>query len=145
MLRTVSVAAALSVGLLVASGYAANPPFGGDDTGFVPVAKSDTAKCEAKASKAAAKMIACIFKCHDSRAAGKLADDTAEDECEKGLTGKKASCTQAFANSISKLKACPSCINASSMAALATLAEQTLDAQNGTVYCSSSPSGAFVE
>jgi hypothetical protein len=129
---------------LVAAGIAANPPFGGDDTGFVPPPKSDVAKCETKASKAAAKLVACIFKCHDSRASGKLADDTAEDACEKGLTGKKPSCAAAFANSIAKLKGCPPCINGSAMASLASAAEAILDADNGMVYCAS-PSGAFVQ
>ena len=142
MFRTASVGAALSMGLLVATAGAANPPFGGDDTGFVPPAKSATAKCEAKASKAAAKLVACITKCHDSRASGKLADDTAEDACEKGLsTGK--SCSANFATAIAKLKGCPTCINATSMATLAVTAEALLDANNGTVYCDGAPNPPF--
>jgi hypothetical protein len=92
--RTSSVPAALVVGLCVASARA-QTPFGGDDTGFIPPAKSPTAKCEAGAAKAAGKLIACIDKCHASRASGKLADDTAEDSCEKTPAGK--SCTARFA------------------------------------------------
>jgi hypothetical protein len=142
MFRTVSVAAALLVGLLVASA-SAQTPFGGDDTGFVPPPKSATAKCESKASKAASKLIACILKCHDKRAAGKLADDTAEDACEKTLAGK--SCTAKFAGSIAKLSGCPPCISGTTMANLAATAEAVLDANNGMVYCSASPSGAFLQ
>src|SRR5690242_8810037 len=47
---------------------ASGTPFGGDDTGFIPVAKSDTAKCEASVGKAVSKAVACIIKCHASRA-----------------------------------------------------------------------------
>jgi len=144
MFRLACATVAMSAGLLVMTARASNPPFGGDDTGFIPVPKSDEAKCESKASKAASKLIACILKCHDSRAAGKLADDMAENECEHGLTTGK-SCTAVFATAIAKLKGCPSCINATTMAMLANTAETVLDANNGTVYCASSPSGAFLE
>ena len=71
MLRSVSVVVALSVGLLWVGNARAQTPFGGDDTGFIPPAKSTTAKCEAGAGKAADKLIACILKCHASRASGK--------------------------------------------------------------------------
>jgi hypothetical protein len=141
MFRTASVGAALSVGLLVAIASAANPPFGGDDTGFIPPAKSAIAKCEAGASKAAAKLVTCIAKCHDSRAAGKLADDTAEDSCEKTLAGK--SCAAKFTLAISKLSGCPACINGTTMANLAGLAEAVLDANNGTVYCDATSGQPF--
>jgi hypothetical protein len=141
MFRTVSVSvvAALSVGLWVASARAATP-FGGDDTGFIP--PPSAAKCEATAAKAAGKLVACIMKCHASRASGKLADDTAEDSCEKTLVGK--SCFAKFAASIAKLTGCPSCINGTTMAGLAGFAESILDASNSMVYCAS-PSGAFVQ
>ena len=142
MLRTVGVVAALSVGLWVASARA-QAPWGGDDTGFIPPPKSPTAICEAGAAQAANKLIGCIFKCHSSRAALKLADDTAEDSCEKTLAG--ASCTAKFAAAIAKLSGCPSCINGTSMAGLATLTEALIDSNNSTVYCASSPSGAFLQ
>ena len=118
-------------------------PFGADDTGFVPTAKSASAKCEAGAAKAEGKLIGCIDKCHASRASGKLADDTAEDSCEKTLAGK--SCTALFAASIAKLSGCPACINGTTMANLANLTETLIDGNNSTVYCSASPSGAFVQ
>jgi hypothetical protein len=142
MLRTVAVIGALSVGLWVASARAANPPFGGDDTGFIPPAKSPEAKCEGGAAKAVGKLIACIDKCHSSRASGKLADDTAEDACEKSLTTGK-SCTAKFAASIAKLSGCPSCINGTTMASLASLTEALLDGNNSTVYCDTSSGTPF--
>ena len=118
-------------------------PFGGDDSGDIPPAKSAFAKCEAGAGKAEAKLEACIGKCHASRFSGKLADDTAEDACEKTLAGK--SCTAKFAASIAKLTGCPSCINGTTMASLAGLTESLIDSFNSTVYCATSPSGAFLQ
>jgi hypothetical protein len=131
------------MGLLVATASAANPPFSGDDTGFVPPAKSPTLKCEAGASKAAAKLVACIIKCHDKRAAGKLADGTAEETCEKTLTGTAKSCSANFATAIAKLKSCPPCLSSTAMTALAGLVETTLDTANGTVYCDATSGQAF--
>jgi hypothetical protein len=81
-------------------------------------------------------------KCHASRASGKLADDNAEDSCEKTLVGK--SCTALFAASIAKLSGCPSCINGTTMGNVAGLTEAVLDGNNSTIYCAS-PSGAFVQ
>ena len=131
MFRTVSVVGALVVGLCLPSARA-QTPFGGDDTCFLPPAAN--AKCEAGAAKAEGKLIACILKCHADRASGKLADDTAEDACEKTLsTGK--SCAQLFAASIAKLTGCPGCINGTTMGNLAGLTETVLDANNGTIYC----------
>jgi hypothetical protein len=139
--RTAFVVAALSVGLWGASARAQGTPWGGDDTGFIPPAKSATAKCEAGAAKAEDKLIACIFKCHASRASGKLADDTAEDSCEKTLAGK--ACTALFAGSIAKLKGCPPCINGTTMASLANLTEALIDGNNSTVYCDTSSGTPF--
>ena len=137
MFRTGSVVAALVVGLCVVSARA-QTPFGGDDTGFILPAKSPSAKCEAGAAKAEGKLIACIDKCHASRASGKLADDTAEDSCEKTLAGK--SCAAKFTASIAKLSGCPSCINGTTMANLAGLIESTLDGNNSAIYCGGAPS-----
>ena len=137
MFRTVSVVAALVVGLWAASARA-QTPFGGDDTGLIPPAKSPIAKCEAGAAKAEGKLIACILKCHASRASGKLADDTAEDACEKTLsTGK--SCAQVFAASIAKLSGCPSCINGTTMANFAGTMEALVDGGNSMIYCGGAP------
>jgi hypothetical protein len=143
MVRTVSIFSALAVGLLWVATAGAQTPFGGDDTGFIPPPKSATAKCESKASKAVVKLISCIAKCHDSTAAGKIVGDDAENMCEKTLALK--SCTAKFAASIAKLTGCPPCISGATMASLAGLVETLLDGNNGMVYCSASPSGAFVE
>jgi hypothetical protein len=118
-------------------------PFGGDDTGDIPVAKSATAKCEDGVNKLVGKAVACIIGCHKKRADGKLADDTAEDACEKNLGGK--SCLEKFLAGVTKAQnkvpgAC-SCIDGAS---LASTIETTLDAGNGLTYCAS-PSGAFVD
>jgi hypothetical protein len=145
MFRATTVAAVLAMGLMAAMATAANPPFGGDDTGFIPVPKSDTAKCEAKASKAASKLISCIIKCHDSRASGKITSEADEETCESGLSNPKPSCTAAFAASIAKLKSCPTCISGTTMATLANTIETLVDANNGSVYCATSPSGAFLQ
>jgi plastocyanin len=139
MLRYVSAVAALSVGLLGVGTARAQTPFGGDDTGFLPPAAD--AKCESGAAKAAGKLIACILKCHASRASGKLADDTAEDACEKTLVGK--SCTALFAGAIAKLKGCPACINGTTMGNLAGTIESVIDGTNSTVYCDTSSGTPF--
>jgi len=118
-------------------------PFGGDDTGFIPVPKSPTAKCEASVSKAVSKAVTCVIKCHASRASGKLADDTAEDACEKNNAGK--SCLEKFTASVAKAQAkdtsglC-SCVSGPT---LAGTIESQLDANLALVYCGS-PSGAFL-
>ena len=142
MLRTACLVAALSVGLLWVGTARAQTPWGGDDSGFLLPPKSASAKCEAGAAKAAGALQQCLKKCHASRASLKLADDTAEDSCEKTLAGK--SCTAKFAASIAKLSGCPSCINGTTMANLAGLTEGLIDGNNSTIYCAS-PSGAFVQ
>jgi hypothetical protein len=118
-------------------------PFGGDDTGFIPVAKSATAKCEASVAKAVSKAVACVIKCHASRASGKLADDTAEDACEKNNAGK--SCLEKFTASVTKAQTKDTsggcnCVNGT---ALANTIESVFDGSNSLTYCAS-PSGAFL-
>jgi hypothetical protein len=132
----------VGVGLFVATAWAATP-FGGDDTGFVPPdsPKGPIAKCEAKVSKAVVKLVQCIGKCHDSRASGKLADDTAEDACESGL-GK--TCKAKFATAVAKLTGCPPCLTGASLTTLANNIETLVDGTNSQVYCQS-PSGAFLD
>jgi hypothetical protein len=119
-------------------------PFGGDDTGFIPVAKSATAKCEASVAKAVSKAVACVIKCHASRASGKLADDTAEDACEKNNAGK--SCLEKFTASVTKAQAGDTSggCNCVSGTGLAGTIESQLDANSALVYCGS-PSGAFLD
>jgi hypothetical protein len=118
-------------------------PFGGDDTGFIPVAKSATAKCEASVAKAVSKAVACVIKCHASRASGKLADDTAEDACEKNNAGK--SCLEKFTASVTKAQAGDTSggCNCVSGTGLAGTIESQLDINSALTYCAS-PSGAFL-
>jgi hypothetical protein len=118
-------------------------PFGGDDTGFIPVAKSPTAACEAAVAKAVSKAVGCVIKCHASRASGKLADDTAEDACEKNNLGK--SCLEKFTAAVTKAqtKDTSGLCNCISGAGLAGTIETQLDVNSGLVYCAS-PSGAFL-
>ena len=122
-------------------------PFGGDDTGDLPVAKSLTAKCEDGVNKLVGKAVACVIKCHISRASGKLADDTAEDACEKNNAGK--SCLEKFTAGVTKAQSKDTsggcnCIINSGPSSLATTIESVLDSGNGLTWCGS-PSGAFVE
>jgi hypothetical protein len=122
-------------------------PFGGDDTGDLPVAKSLTAKCEDGVNKLVGKAVACVIKCHNDRASGKLADDTAENACEttnNPTTGK--ACLDKFQAGVTKAQSKDTsggcgCING---ATLAATIEGVLDGGNNLTWCAS-PSGAFVE
>ena len=110
--------------------------WGGDDTGVLPADKA-TAKCETAVGKAAAKAIACIIKCHKGRQSGKFADDTAEDNCESGPDPK--SCKSKYDNAVATPKGCPCDPN------FFAFIESNVDTVNGSVYCSQSPSGAFLD
>jgi len=121
-------------------------PFGGDDSGDLPVAKSLTAKCEDGVNKLVGKAVACVIKCHNSRASGKLADDTAEDACEKQSTPAGKSCLEKFTAGVTKAQSKDTsggcgCINGTT---LASTIEAVLDGSNVLTWCAS-PSGAFVE
>src|SRR5258708_3023643 len=93
---------ALGAGLALAAGVVvaiAGTPFGGDDTGTISSNK-DTLKCEESIDKAVGKAVGCIGKGTASEASGKLANDAAEDACEKNNAGK--SCLEKFAASATK-------------------------------------------
>ena len=124
-------------GLAVALGagwvLAANPPFGGDDSGFDPPAKSALEKCENRVSKAASKLVDRLIKCHSERAVGKTTDDAGEDACEDAAITKFTTKTNTAG--------CDPCV---SLAGLATLVETQADLGNVIAYCQS-PSGAFLE
>ena len=117
--------------------------WGGEDTGFIPPDKATT-KCENTVGKAVAKAALCVTGCHVARASKKLADDTAEDDCEKGTS--KSSCKSKYSRATgTKLDAtCPSCLGPSARANLFGTVEGLLDADNRIEYCAS-PSGAFLE
>jgi len=103
-------------------------PAGGDDTGFIPsdAPKGPETKCEIGVGKSVGKLVASIIKCHISRAAGKLADDTAENACETTAISKF---------STTKTDGCPACLN---LGNIATTTETNSDGVlNGVVWCGS--------
>jgi len=142
MVRKLAIVSALT--FIVSGGVALATPFGGDDAGFLPAGgtKAAPGKCQVSASKLAAKLVACIFKCHDNRASGKLSATT-EEICEHGPSAKgTTACREQYANGISKLIAkcpLPTCVNTT---LIGDTAESVLDANTALVYCS--PSGAFL-
>jgi hypothetical protein len=114
-------------------------------TGLLPVAKSATATCEDGINKLVGKAAACIIKCHNSRASGKLADDAAEETCEKSNAGK--SCLEKFTAGVTTAQSKDTsggcnCVNVTT---LANAIESLLDIDiNLLTYCAS-PSGAFLQ
>src|SRR5262245_46635285 len=95
----------ISAGIVLATATVAlsvPTPFGGDDSGFIPQNKL-TLKCEESIAKAVGKASACVGKCTAARADGKLADDVAEDACEKLNAGK--SCIELFDAAVTKAQA----------------------------------------
>jgi hypothetical protein len=93
-------------------------------------------------SKALSKYVACVFKCHDSRAAGKIANDTDEEGCELFAIG---CCGDQFAKSVFKAQSkggCPVCLQ--DLGGIRNSTADLLDANTGAVYCAS-PSGAFAD
>ena len=117
---------------------AGTTPWGGDDTGVLPPDKA-TEQCEDGVGKAAAKAVACIIKCHKGRQSGKYADDSAEDNCETGSS--PSSCLSKYNTATGKLT-CDPCLD---KAGLFAFIETSVDGVNGSVYCASSPSGAFLD
>jgi hypothetical protein len=123
----VAVAVATAIGALAASwALASNPPWGGDDTGFLPTPKSALEKCETRIAKANAKLVSAIVKCHGSRITGKLASDAAEDTCESTAIGKFTGKT--------KTTGCAPCTNLGNIAAAI---EVSADSAVGAVLCGS--------
>jgi hypothetical protein len=116
--------------------------FGGDDSivspfgsaGFLPVANSAVAKCEDRVNQLVGNAIACILNCHNKRASGKLADDTAEDICEGA--GFEVGCLATFETRVLEQPGCPSCVPVS-------IDSSGVDTLAGFIYCAS-PSGAFL-
>jgi hypothetical protein len=122
----IAVGAALTLALGGGWLFAANPPFGGDDTGFDPPAKSALEKCENGVAKGVGKLVASFVKCHNSRAIGKTTDDAGEDACEDAATAKFTAKT--------KTVGCAACTNLTTIAATV---EALVDADNGAVFCQS--------
>ena len=125
MTRCLAVAA-----LLVAFGlgrvHAACVPFGGDDAGCIPP-DGDSLKYESKIAKNLNKFQKCQLKCHQSRATGKIADETTEEGCE-GI------CQQKYDVSNLKLTVPPaaSCVVTDS---IRQFWEAFLDLNNNAIFC----------
>jgi hypothetical protein len=117
------VACALVV-MVGAGVVCAGTPFGGDDTDTIPsdAPKGPVTKC--KVAKQTSKLIAALVKCHIARASGKLADDTAEDQCEATAETKFE---------VTKLTGCAAC---TVLTTLATATEGLVDSDSKHVYCS---------
>jgi hypothetical protein len=116
---------------------ATGTPFGdvgGIFTGNFPpdAPKGPITKCENRVNKATSKLGAALLKCHASRASGKLADDTAEDNCEAAALATFGA---------TRTIGCDSCTN---LAALGAFVENQVDSANSGIYCAS-PSGAFLQ
>src|SRR5262249_19215828 len=88
-----------------------------NDTGFLPP-DNTAAKCENTGGKPFDKAARCVVQCHLRRAARKLRDDAAEDDCETGTS--KSSCASKYADATgTKLDAiCPPCLDGTARAKL---------------------------
>src|SRR5437879_5165144 len=102
-----------------------------DEFGGVVPKDKKTAMCEFKAAVQVGKAIKGFTNCHIKRALGKLADDTAEDACEKGVA-------DAYNKKI-RPTGCPDCLGSTTGETL----EFIVDSQAGKVYCAgTTPLGA---
>jgi hypothetical protein len=127
-------AVAVSGGVARAQGM----PWGGsEDGGFLPPNKPTTS-CENALEKAVAKAVACVAKCHLARAAGKIANEAAEDDCESNVANAK-SCKAKFNKVRDKLLGsgnCPACLTQVEMDQLFAQSEAFVDSTtNAQVYC----------
>src|SRR5690348_5641387 len=118
----------------------AQTPWGGDDDGFIPQTKA-VANCENALAKALAKAVVCVAKCHQSRASGKIADESAEEACETDVANA-ASCKSKYNKTRDKLVssgACPACLTDNSATVMDQLfgqGEAFIDSTvNGQIYC----------
>ena len=130
-------------------GNGSYPPFGGDDTGFIPPRGSHDGVCENAVSRGLGGRfnrpggaISCIFDCHRNRAKLKLGNDVAEEICEDG--DPKKSCLAKYLKDIRAVHDCPACLDSFARDDLFAQFETILDGTNGGIYCAS-PSGAFLD
>jgi hypothetical protein len=117
---------------------AGTAPLDDDDGGFVPPDKSSRA-CEDGIAKNAAKLLACIARCHAKTVNQALkAKPFDEEACE--TTDAKKSCRAKYAAAVAKLVAstrvpCPPCFGTAQAAQLGDETERDLDQVRGTLYC----------
>ena len=128
---------AVMAGVLGRGGAMAQTPWGGDDEGFIPPNKAITT-CENAIAKALAKAVVCVAKCHQARAAGKIADEAGEDNCESNVS-KPTSCKSKFNNTRDKLlgsRKCPACLDQVAMDQIFAQGEAFIESSvNGQMYC----------
>src|SRR5262245_425019 len=126
-MSTRSVAPWLLALALGASAWA-NPPLGGDDSGFVP-SSTAIARCQDRAAKNVARLGICLTKCHVTLAGSRFDAQTSDDEfCEASCVVKY----QEKAVAILLRNECPVCLDQTGFgSALGAF----LDEQNGLFYC----------
>src|SRR5919197_3438948 len=133
MLAAIVVVAALAGGVA----RAGSVPWGADETGFTPP-DAQAAACENAVAKALGKALVCVAKCHQARAAGRLADETAEENCESN-PGNRGSCKAKFNATRDQLLAsgrCPACLEQVSMDQAFALGVAFFHSNiNGQIYC----------
>jgi hypothetical protein len=100
-----------------------NPPFGGDDRGFLPPPKSLLMKCENRVAKGIGKVVKSFAKCAAIRATGKT-DESAKDACQAAAVSALTSKT--------KLDGCGECTD---LATGASTMEADANTTNAGVYC----------
>lgn len=119
-----------------------------DDLGAKVPTTKDSLKCELGVAKAVDKFIGAILKCHiklaDSAVAGKAFDEEACEEAGGG-TGAGAKFDLAISTLSAAGKPCNGHCAAANAPALKGLVLSIVDGRNKEAYCSSSPSGAFLE
>ena len=123
-MRTTLMVLAGTAVVAIGLANAANPPWGGDDTGWLPPVGSAVNKCETNIGKQASKLVDKIGKCHAGRIAGKLADPTAEDACTAALTTK-------FTTKV-KTVGCDACTN---LTLIAGVWDNVTDSAIGAILC----------
>ena len=137
MAKNLVVMAVMAVALTAGIARAQTPWGGSEDGGFLPPDKA-TATCENRIEKAIGKAVACLSKCHQARASGKLASESAEETCENAVSNPK-SCKARYNKVRDKLLTsgnCPSCLNQTAMDQLFAQSEAYIDTTtNGQVYC----------
>ncbi len=109
-----------------------------DDTGFVPPDKASRT-CEDGVAKSAAKLRACIARCHAKTVSQAIkAKPFDEEACE--TTDAKKSCRAKYDAAVAKVLAstrapCPACLGATQAAQLGDEIERDLDQIRETLYC----------
>jgi hypothetical protein len=112
-------------------------PWGGADEGYIP-RSAQTLECENALTKTLGKALLCIAKCHQARAAGRLPDQAAEDNCESNVSNQ-ASCKAKFnamRDRLLSMGTCPACLGEVSMDQVFAQGVGFFSSSvNGQIYC----------